>query len=301
MAIPIRTQSITPRVNHHRERVGDMVRDLARTHAAEMNACDFAIALRERRVLRRPYVSFLTTMYPLVVGFNRALIRSISKVDHVRHSAFVRVLADQLKEEQAHNQMWRTKLAGFEVDHEAFYGDLEDYLAQFSAAELEQMTAGVLEAVRKDSRNSSPGCFPDAILPEPMLALYHLLWQSASADDVNYWEHFACQCGIEMIIYDVVNETVLPGVVGNPELDVGPASTHWWREHGRSLTPALVGRSDEEKHLEMSLVALNRSETANTIRDAVVARASDAMRLFAASLICQSHASLAFPLEKYQK
>ena len=74
-------------------RAGDAVAQLAQRYAAEMNASEFATALRLRRLSRRSYVAFIATMYPVVVGFNRALIRSIAKVDHVRNSTFVRSLA----------------------------------------------------------------------------------------------------------------------------------------------------------------------------------------------------------------
>ena len=64
----------------HAPRVGDEVAELAKRYAAEMNSSDFATALRARHLPQRSYVAFIATMYPLVVGFNRALIRSIE--DH---------------------------------------------------------------------------------------------------------------------------------------------------------------------------------------------------------------------------
>src|SRR5213593_3372847 len=83
-------------------RVGDAVTELGKRYAAEMNGSAFATALRQHHVPRRSYIAFIATMYPVVVGFNRALIRSIAKVDHVRHSSFVKILAQQLDEEQSH-------------------------------------------------------------------------------------------------------------------------------------------------------------------------------------------------------
>src|SRR6478752_1359056 len=81
---------------------------------------------------------------------NRALILSIAKVDHVRNSVFLGALAEQLKEEQAHNQLWREKLRRFGVDHEKLYSDLESYRARFTASELDAMTAKTLAAVTDD-------------------------------------------------------------------------------------------------------------------------------------------------------
>ena len=281
-----------------RQRVGDFVVEVAGRYAAQMNGCEFAALLRSGRIDRRRYVSFIASLYPCVIGFNRALIRSIAKVDHVLHSTFIKSLAEQLIEEQAHNQMWRTKLDVFGVDHEALYWDLTDYLSRFSAAELERMTREVLAALTKDPNNYAPRAFPDAPFPEPVLALYHLLFMTATYENIDYWEHFACQSAIEMTIYSVVSTTVLPGVQGHAELDGGPATLRWWTEHAKGEGSAGL-RTDEEKHLDMSRLALNRSETANSLKDAVVARAEDALRLFTAAMACQMIESERFPLGRY--
>ena len=269
----------------HRARVGDNVELLGRRYATEMNASAFATALRQRHLPLRSYLAFIATMYPIVVGFNRALIRSIGKVDHVRNSAFVKSLATQLEEEQAHNQLWRGMLEVFDVEHLALYDDFEEYMGQFSIDELDAMTAEVVVGVRRDLRAGTGGRFPDSGYPDAVLALYHHLWSSASDPSVSYWEHFASQAGIEMVIYDVVTTSILPGVLGHPELDRGVASTHWWTEHGQLPAPLTQRRTDEEKHLALSKMALNRSETANLVAIPVESRAEDTMRLFAATLI----------------
>jgi hypothetical protein len=300
MPVAVRTYNPLTGPDAHR-RIGDVVGELARQYAVLLNESAFGTSVRTRQVPRRRFLSFVASMYPIVVGFNRALIRSIAKVDHVRHSGFVKTLAEQLHEEQAHNQLWRTKLEAYRIDHEALYGALGDYLASFTTEELDRMTREVLAALTNDIGNTAPGIFPDPAFPEPILALYHHLWMTASSEVVNYWEHFACQSGIEMLIFDVISTSILPGVVGNPELDEGPATTQWWLEHGRVGTPAPGERIDEEKHLELSRIALNRSETANLLRGAVAARAEDAMRLFAGSFMCQHTEGDRFPLEKYLK
>jgi hypothetical protein len=266
-----------------------------------MNASAFATALRERHIPRRSYIAFIATMYPIVVGFNRALIRSIAKVDHVRHSSFVKMLAQQLDEEQSHNQLWRAMLEVFDVDHEALYNDFQEYLERIPLEELDRRCNDVVASVRRDLRLGAPPQFTDSMFPDAVLALYHHLWKSASDDSVSYWEHFASQAGIEMIIYDVVTRTILPGVLSHPELDRGVASTHWWMEHGQPPEPAMHRRTDEEKHLELSKLALNRSETANLLAIPVHSRADDTMRLFAASLIAQRPHDHAFPIERYLK
>ena len=284
-----------------RTRVGDEVAELAKRYAAEMNGSPLAIALRRRHLPRRSYIAFIATMYPLVVGFNRALIRSIAKVDHVRHSTFVRALAQQLEEEQAHNQLWRAMLEVFDVDHELLYNDVEEYFDGLSDDELDRTTHDVLAAIRHDLGAGDCNRFPNAMFPDAVLALYHHLWTSASNESISYWEHFASQAGIEMVIYDVVTATILPGVVAHPELDRGVASTHWFMEHGQPPQPVARRRTDEEKHLAISKMALNRSETANTVAEAVYARAEDTMRLFAAAMIAQQPHDHSFPIERYLK
>jgi hypothetical protein len=285
----------------HATRVGDAVTDLGKRYAAEMNSSDFAIALRQRHLSRRSYLAFIATMYPLVVGFNRALIRSIAKVDHVRNSTFVKTLAQQLEEEQAHNQLWRAMLEVFDIDHEALYNDVEEYLDGFSTEELNHYTRDVLASVRRDLGAGAGNHFPDAVFPDAVLALCHHLCCSATDESVSYWEHFASQAGIEMVIWDVVTTSILPGIVGHPELDRGVASTHWWMEHGKPPEPTAHHRTDEEKHLALSKMALNRSETANAVANAVEMRAEDTMRLFAAALISQQPHNHSFPIERYLK
>jgi hypothetical protein len=285
----------------HVTRVGDTVTELGKRYAAEMNASAFATALRQRHVPRRSYVAFIATMYPLVVGFNRALIRSIAKVDHVRNSTFVKMLAQQLEEEQAHNQFWRAMLEVFDVDHEAMYNDFEEYVDRFTNEEFDRRSRNVLVSVRRDLA-AGAGChFEDGIFPDAVLALFHHLGHSATDDSVSYWEHFASQAGIEMVIYDVVTTSILPGVLDHPELDRGVASTHWFMEHGQPPAPIAHHHTDEEKHLALSKMALNRSETANALADAVEARAEDTLRLFASSLIVQRPHDHAFPIERYLK
>lgn len=300
MTLAIRTPPPSGHADRQ-QRVGDAVAALAPRYAARMNACVFATELREQRMPRRRYVSFVASMYPCVVGFNGALIRSIAKVDHVRNSSLVRMLAEQLEEEQAHNQMWRDKLDMYGIDHEAIYDALGAYLGRFSASELEHMTAGVLAALRADADNVAPGCFPDPIFPEPILAVYQHLSASATSPQVNYWAHFASQSAIEMVIYNVVSTSILPGLIGNPELDEGPASTQWWREHGRTEGSPTAEQIDEERHLELSRIALNRSKEANAIHGVVTSRAEDTLRLFAGTLVCQDAASDRFPVERFMK
>lgn len=292
----------TPRTRRApNSRVGDAVALLSGRYAAEMNASAFATALRQRHLSSRSYRAFLATMYPCVVGFNHALIRSIAKVDHVRLSTFVKTLAQQLQEEQEHNQLWRGMLDVFDIDHEKMYDDLEEYRSGFSKEELDGFTRDTLVAVRRDLSAGDGRAFPASPFPDAVLALCHHLACSAVDDSVSYWEHFSSQAGIEMVIFEVVTTSILPGVIGHPEFDRGLASTRWWTEHGRPAEPSPHHHTDEEKHLALSKMALNRSETANALAESVEMRAEDALRLFAAALLAQQPHEHAFPIERYLK
>src|SRR5947199_10249459 len=56
----------TPHDN--RQRVGDLVVEVARRYAAQMNESDFATLLRSRKLDRRRYVAFIASLYPCVIG-----------------------------------------------------------------------------------------------------------------------------------------------------------------------------------------------------------------------------------------
>lgn len=284
-----------------KQRLGDAIWKLARRYAGEVNRSRFHTSLREGKLPRERFIEYLAAMYPIVVGFNRALIRSIAKVDHVRQSAFVKALAEQLREEQDHNQLWRTKLDVYGVDYEALYSSLEQYMARFSRRELDRMTHDVLVAITEDPRDINPGCFPDPEFPEPVLAIYHHLWMTASADDIDYWEHFASQSSMEVMIYDVVSTSIFPGVAGNAELDSGPATLEWWKEHAKQGNTDRGLRSDEEKHLELAQIVLDRRSVPQALRAQVISRAEDTMRLFTASMKYQDLSDRAFAVEKYAK
>ncbi|MGH7665125.1 MAG: hypothetical protein ACRENI_12665 [Gemmatimonadaceae bacterium] len=283
----------------HGERLGVTIWRLAGEYAAGVNRSPFFTTLRSGRLSRRRYVAFITGMYPVVVGFNRALIRSIGKVDHVRQSGFVKHLAEQLREEQDHNEIWRRKLEGYGVDHEQLYATLRDYMGRFELQDLDRMTAEVLGSVTDGGASLGPDCFPDSVFPEPVLALYHHLWMTASYDGIDYWEHFASQSCMEVMIYDVVSTSIYPGVSGRAHLDGGPAAMRWWQEHARQGSIESGRAIDEERHLELSKLALDRKTVNDTVRAQIVSRAQDTMRLFAAAMMCQDFASKSFPLEHY--
>ena len=222
----------------------------------------------------------------------------MAKVDHVRQSELIRHLAEQLSEEQIHNTMWRRKMEAYGLDHKKLYENLEAYLNRFDRAELDQMTGAMVQAAREDITNVSPGIFPDPVVPEPIIGLYHMLYQTATDPSIDFWEHFACQSALECIIFEVVSESVYPGIKDNGLFDLGPATTRWWAEHARQGSED-GKRTDEEKHLQLSRRALNREPVANQISDGIYDRTKSAVALFAASAICNDIDKSNFDIKPY--
>ncbi len=132
-----------------------------------------------------------------------------------------------------------------------------------------------------------------------MLALYHRLWMTASYGEFNFREHFASQCGIEAVIYDVVTVSFYPGVVGNPELDLGRATTVWMEEHAQQKSIETGKRSDEEKHLRIAKRVLNKNRMDMGTCARTLANAEIAIRLFAATKICHDADKASFTIDLY--
>jgi len=233
-------------------RAGDAIDALARYYITQWNAKALPAALRERRLAISDYRHFITTMYPLVVGFNSGLIQSIKKIielqhsararelvqemlqiDHVRNSnqvkqlaaelrivarderlATLRALAGQLKEEQEHNDLYRKMLEVHGIDHEAYYTAFVNYLYGIPVGERDHLTHEVLSALR-DAH--TPAAFPDTAFSQPILAICHYLMRDATDLQVPFFGYLALQTGIEFALVKAISESVFPGVAGTPE------------------------------------------------------------------------------------
>ena len=233
-------------------RAGDAIDALARYYIDQWNAKALPTALRERRLAISEYRHFITTMYPLVVGFNGGLIQSIKKIkdlqhsvrarelvqemlqiDHVRNSnqvkqlaaelrivarderlATLRALAGQLKEEQEHNDLYRKMLEIHAIDHEVYYTAFELYLNGIPVGERDRLTHEVLSALR-DAH--APDAFPDTSFSQPILAICHYLMRAATDPQVTFFGYFAIQSGIEFALVKAISESVFPGVAGTPD------------------------------------------------------------------------------------
>jgi hypothetical protein len=262
--------------------LGDEIWTRAGEASHQINHSEFMTSLRKQDVSASRYAGFIASVYPIVVGFNRALIRSIPKIDNVRDAWLVKGMADQLKEEQIHNDMWRAMLEVFTIDHMAMWDHLREYLQPLGKQGLDETTRNVIAAISEDPDNLSPGCFPDARFPEPVLALFHHMYSIADSD-LSFWAHFSSQSAIEATIYGFVSESVYPGVIGNPELDKGARSTVWWKEHAKQ-GGSKDHPSTEEKHLHIARTNLNRSRDATAQIDEILRATEDSLLLFSAAV-----------------
>ncbi len=231
---------------------GDTIDALARHYSDQANAGAFMTALREWGVTLDEYKSFITKLYPLVVGFNAGLIRSIAKIDelqasvqarelveeilaidHIRHSPQVqalatrlrtiarearlptsRALAAQLKEEQEHNDYYRQMLEIYGIDHETVYTAFETYLNQIPVEERDWMTREVLTALQEGHGGSA---FPHTSFCQFTLALHHYLLRTVKDPSVTFINYNAILSGIEFSLVKVVSESVFPGVAGTQD------------------------------------------------------------------------------------
>jgi hypothetical protein len=270
-------------------RVGDLIWVRATAHAAYLNRSEFLTSLRTRALSRERFVRHISVMYPVVVGFNAALIRSLSKLDNVRSAPLVKGLAEQLLEEQMHNDMWRAMLKSFDVDHLSVYSHLQEYLSSFSRDCLDGMTRKVISALAVNREHVSPGYFPTPVFPEPVLALFHHMLMVATCESFNFWCHFASQSALEATIYHIVSESYYPGTAGHRELGPTPDSTSWWSEHSNYVRNG-ESRSTEEKHMQIAKLTLNRARVANAHSDELLVVVEESLLLFSAAIICHNHA-----------
>lgn len=231
---------------------GDKIDALARYYSDQANAGAFMTALRARKVTLDEYKGFITKLYPLVVGFNGGIIRSIVKIDELRKSAealalleemlnvdhvrnahriqvlaerlrgiarkaqlpTLRALAGQLKEEQEHNDYYRQMLEVYGIDHEAVYTAFETYINALAIEERDRMTREVLLATQE---GHIPDAFPDTCFSQYILALCHYLLRVANDPAVKFVVYHALQSAIEFSLVKVVSESVFPGVAGTAD------------------------------------------------------------------------------------
>lgn len=265
--------------------LGDVVWARTERIAARMDDAEFAAAMRSQSLPAERWLKYIASIYPIVVGFNGALIRSLAKVDHVRQSWLIKGLAVQLQEEQEHNNMFRRMLEDFGIDHEAVYSAFERDLSAMSRETLDRATAGVVAAIRADEDDFAPGQFHLNNFAESVYALHHHMHTLATDRRYSFWHHFASQCAIEAVIYRTVSALIYPTVSGDSALNVGEQSVLWFKEHA-AHDAGDGSRSAEEKHLQIARLTLNKSREANDDAAAILDSVETSLRLFAATALC---------------
>ncbi len=248
-------------------------------YAERMNSSVFVTKFRTQTVTHSCYIKYISDMYLVAVTFNRALVKGMGKIDNVHDRAVLDHLIDQLEEEQVHNGMYRAMLNAHHINHEAIYDLYKKYVGSFSAVELARMTDETLAAVKAGQKLSA---FPNAVLPQSVLALCEFLLRGATDVNVTFWEHFAAQTAVEAIIYRVVSYSIYPGVRDRSDLNVGDESIAWWREHAKQEGAAVKESSDEEKHLKMAQLMLDR-KVDEALASQVLTRCTHMMELFIAT------------------
>ena len=278
--------------NEKRARVGDLIEDIVAPYAEKKKNSVIARGIKEGTLSGDKYTSYLAAIYPIITVFNRGFIRNLAKVDHVRNSGLVKKLAEQLIEEQGHNSLWRHGLNERGINHLKLHDDFEEYLGSFSQKELDQMYKAYLEAISKDRNDLTPGVFPKPVFPEPVVALDHQLRKTSSYPEHDFYVHFGSQYAIERIIYDVVSD-FYDGLERGEQFKISPHATQWFFEHA-----AQNEDSDEEKHLSISHVLLNKSNKANEIKGKILEQVENAAKLFAATI--SWHDKNYFDTKKYK-
>jgi hypothetical protein len=248
-------------------------------YAVRMNDSPLMSGLKNGTAPISQYRYYIRMMYPVVVGFNKALVQSMSKIDNVVQRSMLSALVEQLIEEQRHNDLWRELLDAFAVDHDVDYASFLKLTLGIQPSVLKSMTKRVLECLD----TPEPGILlPQTPYPQIVLALWHSLMVSSTEPDLSFWEHYACQFSIEAIIYDVVSDSIYPGIVNRPDLNFDDRCIAWWREHAKQGSEG-TKRSDEEKHLRLARHALDRNVKSDSLHRRVLSRADVAMKLFVAT------------------
>gem|GEM_PF-2207168 len=228
--------------------IADRIDAIAGRLNEKFNRSSIAIALRQGLMPVDAYKRFITNEYPLVVGFNEGIIRSIlklddarhesvrdlvhqlQKVDHVNNSAAVRVLAGkiveasrgnnlkiirplcfQLAEEQEHNDFYRYMLEAHGVDHKRAHAEFIAQIQSVTKEDLGRMVANTLMVIKE---GKTPRAFPGVAYPPAVVALCCYLARAAEDPTVPFFVYNAMQSAIEFGLVKVVSDSIFPGIVG---------------------------------------------------------------------------------------
>lgn len=225
--------------------LGTELRVRAEEMAAEVNASSFMEKLRGGGMSRERYGGWIASLYPIVFGFCGALCRTFPKLDVVREASLIHGLARQLNEEIGHNNLWRTMLTSYRIDHAELY---VDYLVGNTSA----FPAEIIELAK---------------------------WMESLSVEPNPFWWLTSQAGIEMMLLPVVTQSIYPGVMRSAHISPTSENTAWWREHSANENSA------EATHIKLAQRGLDKREFEDEQFDAFVKSTETTIRLLADSVL----------------
>ena len=266
--------------------IGDLVQELAESYGKRMSDTEFATTLSNSKLSVERYRSYIISTYPLVVAFNRGMATSFAKIDPGIDHQLLKGLSKQLIEELAHNDLWRRKLTTFGVDYNRAYKTFKSEVDAIVVDEKNKRRSELIEELRKEPDNVLPSLFPNLSFPEPVYGLYLQAEWTGSDSSVGHSTHFACQLAIEIAVFEVVSESVLPGVRNSPELSPNSESLAWWREHARATEDDPSRGAAEQRHQQLALEKLNDMNFDENERASLLKIVEDTMILLVATMKC---------------
>ena len=279
-----------------RSNVGDKAQEIALRYAQAIDRLPVIAGIGDGTTSKAQYLAFIASMYPIVVGFNRALTLSMTKLDNVRESAHIKAISIQLREEQEHNQMWREMLEAHGIDHKLIYSDLQAFLSRTEPDRLTALTEEFVASRSGDGDFNGSTVFKDCPFPDAIAALHHYMWMTGALPRFHYLEHYASQLAMEVVIGYTVTRSIGPGVIARSELSIDGRAINWWTAH--TLNCNHGAPSEEEKHIQLAVHTLN-ARGGNGSEASILATTEIKLMLFQAAIWVQTDPANRFDLHRY--
>jgi hypothetical protein len=187
---PQQQDSKAPQGNTEKK-IGDMLEQMALTYAAKKNTLPLFQKLRQGDLAKDWYLRYICSMYPIVVGFNRALMNSMTKLDPIGDSEHIRGLCKQLAEEQIHNELWRKMLRSYGICDHQLYKIFIDEHNRLGKSVLTHLTEDILTNVKNKHYSGNSLGSNSLYFPEAVHALYCEMQSNSIVESVDYWVQFA--------------------------------------------------------------------------------------------------------------
>ncbi len=278
------------------EKAGEMVRKQVSFAEERAYKTKFVQGIHDGTLPPRQFLSYTACIYPIVVGFCQGLGHMVGHFDAVTDARILSALYRQGAEEIGHNNIWRGMLTAFGVDHAKLYRDFKEYRSKFSKKRWAEMGENLI----RPSPHWNPffamhliakKLYPKPPLPHPVLALTYQM--DKTGQNGNPWIHFACQSAIETVLINLVTFGLPTYMEKHPEFFNSPVTKAWWHEHTKSTGEGKA--NDEERHVSVSLMTLDRYATASKeMRETVYGT----LKLFVSVLMYFSCGI--FPIDRYR-